>query len=105
MATIGSLLRAALLASFAAWIAPAVFAQAPVITAALNQLGKTTISPGDSVILYGSLPADAARNQSVTVGGKPGTVNVVLINRNVTESITILLCRSRRRLWVRPPLS
>jgi len=66
-------------------------AQAPVITAVLNGLGQPRICPGDVVLLYGTLPADAARNFAVTVGSKPGIVNSVQIDRGVTASISIFV--------------
>lgn len=57
-------------------------AQTPVITSVTNYLGDARISPGDSVQVFGTWPADGARNWSVTVGGLPGSVGLSWIIRN-----------------------
>lgn len=67
------------------------WAQAPVITAITNFQGDTRICPAGVAQVFGTWPADGARNFTVTVGGRPGTVNVSWINRGVPVELDILI--------------
>src|SRR6202521_3173732 len=69
----------------------AVWGQVPVITSVTNLRGDTRICPSDAVQIFGTWPADGARNFSVTVGSLEGSVNLSWINRGVPVELDILV--------------
>jgi uncharacterized protein (TIGR03437 family) len=66
----------------------AAFGQAPVVTKVLNVgIGDTSFAPLTIVYIYGTFPKGLPKDFAVTVGGRPGYVNVA----NSTGYITAVL--------------
>jgi len=70
-------------------LASAAWSQTGSITAVLNDLGQPRMAPGSGAAVYGSFTPDRRLSFTVTVGGLPAYVSLVVIDVKLNHAIEI----------------